>query len=288
MNEDTRDGLILGGFLLLLLGGCTAGWMLSKQNTGTYSTTVPVTREIQANADLSTGTVVQVTTTSTTVPPTTSVPGVTTTVPRTVAAVEGTVPPVRDPLAPDVWMPSLPVKPEQVVRGNKAGCARGEGRVFCWGWRTAGNGSSSDTPTEIVVPGGADHIALGLGGTVCAISVDHGGLNQKGTDDPGSLYCWGEGIGPKGYTGHDWSDEPVLLATSADWDTVAVGARRICTLTGEVDLTCYGSQPGGTWSDWGQVIATDKRMRSIEIKYEGDLRENVCVTMENGAEVCHG
>jgi hypothetical protein len=288
MKEDTRDGLVLGGFVLLLLGGCTAGWMLSKQNTGAYSTTVPVTRVFQANADLSTGTVVQVTTTSTTVPATTSVPGVTTTVPRTVAAVEGTVPPVKDPLAPDVWMPRLPVKPEQVVRGNKAGCARGEGRVFCWGWRTAGNGSSSDTPTEIVVPGGADHIALGLGGTVCAISVEHGGLNQTGADDPGSLWCWGEGIGTKGYTGHDWSDEPVLLATSADWDTVAVGARRICTLTGEVDLTCYGSQPGGTWSDWGQVLATDKRMRSIEIKYEGHLEENVCVTMENGAEVCYG
>lgn len=288
MREDTRDGLILGGFLLLLFGGCMAGWALSKQDTGTYPTTTLARQEIQAHADLDAGTLPVTTTTTTTVPVTTTVPGVTTTVPRTVPPVQGTMVPARDPLAPDVWMPELPVKPEQVVRGNKAGCARGDGRVFCWGWRTAGNGSSSDTPTEIVVPGGADHIALGLGGTVCAISVEHGGLNQKGTDDPGSLWCWGEGIGPKGYTGHDWSDEPVLLATSADWDTVAVGARRICTLTGEVDLTCYGSQPGGTWSDWGQVIASDKRMRTVQIRYEGHLRENVCVGMDNGTEVCYG
>ena len=288
MRDDRKDAAAVVLFLLLLFLLCMAGLKLSRQDLGTYTTTLPVQREFQAHADLYPGTVAPVTTTTTTVPATTSVPGVTTTVPRTVPSVSGTVPPVRDPLAPDVWTPDLPVKPEQVVRGNRAGCARGEGRVFCWGWRTAGNGSSSDTPTEIVVPGGADHIALGLGGTVCAISVEHGGLNQKGTDDPGSLYCWGEGIGANGYTGHDWSDEPVLLATSADWDTVSVGARRICTLTGEVDLTCYGSQPGGTWSDWGQLIATDKRMRTVEVRYEGHLEENVCVGLSNGGEVCYG
>ena len=184
-------------------------------------------------------------------------------------------------------VPDLPVKVAQVVAGQGSTCARGEGRVFCWGFRTAGNGASSAAATEVQLKD-ADHIWNGPGGTVCAVSIITGGLNQKGKDDPGSLWCWGEGISADGVTGRDWSDVPVKIAEHADWDTVLVGWRTVCALVGEVELWCWGGQPDGTHKPSGAMLGADKKFDAITINRVDERRERVCGLKLIGVEVCYG
>lgn len=183
--------------------------------------------------------------------------------------------------------PELPVKVEQVVAGQGSTCARGEGRVFCWGFRQGPGATTSTTPVEVQLRD-VDHVWNGPGGTVCAVSIEKGGLNQKGDDDPGSLWCWGEGVSAEGITGRDWSDVPVKIAESADWDTVAVGWRTVCALQGEVELWCWGGQPDGTHTPTGQHIDTDSSFRSIRLQRIDEKRERVCGVARDRSERCHG
>ena len=178
----------------------------------------------------------------------------------------------------------LPGRATQVAAGQDTTCALVTGVPYCWGWRTGLGASSSATPRAINVTG-ADKVYAGEGGTLCALDITSGGLNQAGSDDPGTLYCWGEGISAGGLTGRDWSDQAVVLATSADWDDVAIGLRTICTLNGEVNLTCYGDLPGGSHSDTGVILGTNKQYRHIQIitRSIGDVA--VCATREDGTNV---
>jgi hypothetical protein len=125
----------------------------------------------------------------------------------------------------------------------------------------------------------------GDGGTMCGVALTSGGLDQEGSDDAGSLWCWGEGISSEGLTGRAWADEPVLLASSPDWDDVAIGGRTICTLTGEVVLTCYGDLPGGAHSDKGAVLDTNKAFRHISITTRSIGAVSVCVLRKDGSNV---
>lgn len=178
----------------------------------------------------------------------------------------------------------LPGRATQVAAGQDTSCALVSGVPYCWGWRTqlgAGNGA---TPRAINVTG-ADRVYAGEGGTLCALDITSGDLNQAGSDDPGTLYCWGEGISASGLTGRDWSDQAVVLATSPDWDDVAIGARTICTLNGEVALTCYGDLPDGTHSDTGTVLGTNKQYRHIKITTRSIGDVTVCATREDETNV---
>lgn len=183
--------------------------------------------------------------------------------------------------------PELPVKVEQVVAGQGSTCARGEGRVFCWGFRQGANATNSAAPVEVQLED-IDQIWNGPGGTVCAVSITKGGLNQKGGDDPGSLWCWGEGVSADGITGRDWSDVPVKIAESSDWDIVAVGWRTVCALQGEVELWCWGGQPDGTHKPGGAFVGRDKTFRGLALRRIDEAREQVCGLRDNGTEQCYG
>lgn len=178
----------------------------------------------------------------------------------------------------------LPGKATEVAAGQDTTCALVAGVPYCWGWRTGLGATSSATPRAINVTG-ADKVYAGEGGTLCALDITSGGLNQAGSDDPGTLYCWGEGVSAGGLTGRDWSDQAVVLATSADWDDVVIGLRTICTLNGEVDLTCYGDLPGGSHSDTGTVLGTNKAYRHIKITTRSIGDVTVCATREDGTNV---
>ena len=183
--------------------------------------------------------------------------------------------------------PELPVKVEQVVAGQGSTCARGEGRVFCWGFRQGANATNTTTPVEVQL-NDIDQIWNGPGGTVCAVSITSGGLNQAGKDDPGSLWCWGEGISAEGVTGRGWAETPVKIAESADWDTVLVGWRTVCALQGEVELWCWGGQPDGSHYAEGRKLGTDKSFRGIVMRRIDEAREQVCGLRFEGTEVCYG
>jgi hypothetical protein len=159
-----------------------------------------------------------------------------------------------------------------------------DGDVWCHGWRTAGNGASSDVARAVGVSG-AQAVFVGSGGTNCAITISKGSLDHVGSDDPGALYCWGEGINADGLTGRAWSDTPQLLAESADWDTVAIGARMLCTLTGEVVLTCYGALPDGTHSPKGTVLLQDKALTDVRIQDLDGFAHIIWLTRKDGSVV---
>jgi hypothetical protein len=178
----------------------------------------------------------------------------------------------------------LPGKATQVAAGQDTSCALVAGVPYCWGWRSQPGAQTGGTPRAMGVTG-ADKLYAGDGGTICALDLTSGGLDQKGSDDAGALYCWGEGISTAGLTGRDWSDEPIKLAESADWDDVAISGRTICTLTGEVTLTCYGDLPGGGHSDTGTIIDTNKAFRHIIITTQGIGNVSVCATREDDTNV---
>lgn len=178
----------------------------------------------------------------------------------------------------------LPGKASQVVAGQDTSCALVSGVPHCWGWRSQVGAQDGATPRAMAVSG-ADKLYAGDGGTICALDLTSGGLDQKGEDDAGALYCWGEGVSVDGLTGRDWADEPVKLAESADWDDVAISGRTICTLNGEVSLTCYGDLPGGGHSDTGLIIDTNKAFRHITITTHAIGNVSVCATREDGTNV---
>ncbi len=178
----------------------------------------------------------------------------------------------------------LPGRATQVAAGQNTTCALVAGVPHCWGWRSQLGAQTGGTPRAMGVAG-ADKLYAGDGGTMCALDLTSGGLDQTGSDDAGALYCWGEGISTAGLTGRDWADEPVKLAESADWDDVAISGRTICTLNGEVTLTCYGDLPGGGHSDKGAVLGNNKAYRHVQITTRGIGDVTVCVTREDGTNV---
>lgn len=124
---------------------------------------------------------------------------------------------------------------------------------------------------------------------MCSVTITSGGLNQRGDDDPGELWCWGEGVDPeRGFTGRTWTATPTRIMTTTDFDTVAVGWRMLCTLTGEVALTCYGALPDGTQAPRGKVLDRSKLMKSLRIVRESQRRELPCVRFGGTNEVCYG
>jgi hypothetical protein len=182
----------------------------------------------------------------------------------------------------------LPVKVEQVVAGQGSTCARGEGRVFCWGFRQGVGAASTAEPREIPVPG-ASKIYNGEGGTVCSVTIEKGGVDQNTGNDPGVLHCWGEGIDPvRGFTGRSWSDFPVEIARSADFDDVAVGWRSLCILTRDVTLKCYGGQPDGSHDPAGRVIGTDSGWHRVTVHRKGETHDEVCAHYWDGTRSCFG
>jgi hypothetical protein len=215
-----------------------------------------------------------------TVPVTAAVPPVVVT-PTTVAA--AAVVPVPAVSVPVSVHPAVPVS----ATANGTSCELRDGDVWCWGWRTAGNGVSSDVARAVGVSG-AQAVFVGTGGTNCAITISKGKLDHVGSDDPGALYCWGEGINADGLTGRAWSDTPQLLAESADWDTVAIGARMLCTLTGEVVLTCYGALPDGTHSPKGTVLLQDKALADVRIQDVDGFSHIIWLTRKDGSVVRYG
>ena len=198
--------------------------------------------------------------------------------PTTVAA--AAVAPVPVVSVPVSVYPAVPVS----ATANGTSCELRDGDVWCHGWRTAGNGASSDVARAVGVSG-AQAVFVGSGGTNCAITISKGSLDHVGSDDPGALYCWGEGINEDGLTGRAWSDTPQLLAESADWDTVAIGARMLCTLTGEVVLTCYGALPDGTHSPTGTVLLQDKALADVRIQDLDGFSHIIWLTRKDGSVV---
>ena len=178
----------------------------------------------------------------------------------------------------------LPGRVSRVTAGQDTSCALVSGVPYCWGWRTQVGAQDGATPRALAMTG-ADEIYAGDGGTICALDLKSGGLDQTGKDDAGSIYCWGEGVSEAGLTGRDWADEPVKLAESADWDDVKISGRTVCTLTGEVVLTCYGDLPGGGHSDKGTVIDTNKAFRHIIITTHAIGDVSVCVTRKDETNV---
>jgi len=215
-----------------------------------------------------------------TVPVTAAVPPLVVT-PTTVAA--AAVVPVPAVSVPVSVHPAVPVS----ATANGTSCELRDGDVWCWGWRTAGDGASSDVARAVGVSG-AQAVFVGTGGTNCAITISKGKLDHVGSDDPGALYCWGEGINADGLTGRAWSDTPQLLAESADWDTVAIGARMLCTLTGEVVLTCYGALPDGTHSPKGTVLLQDKALADVRIQDVDGFSHIIWLTRKDGSVVRYG
>jgi hypothetical protein len=179
---------------------------------------------------------------------------------------------------------TLPGEVTDIAAGQDTSCAIVDGVPHCWGWRTQVGAGSSGTPRAMGVTG-ADKVYAGDGGTLCALDITAGDLDQERSDDPGTLYCWGEGISAAGLTGRAWSDEAVVLATSPDWDDVAISGRTVCTLTGEVALTCYGDLPGGSHSDTGTILGTNKAYRHIKITTRSIGDVTVCATREDGTNV---
>jgi hypothetical protein len=306
MSEDTRDRIILGILLLLLLLLLGWGAWLSwpQQRTVTTHTAPRVTYTGAPSVHVLGGNGTPAASKTLPLAPVTPEPplvtGVTPVAPAPVPGPEWSVGlshrcRVLDGRAHcegtnrygESGNPDLPVKVEQVVAGQGSTCARGEGRVFCWGFRQGPGATSTGAPVEVPLQD-ADQIWNGPGGTVCAVSITSGGLNQKGSDDPGSLWCWGEGISADGVTGRDWSAVPVKVAESSDWDNVIVGWRTVCALQGEVELWCWGGQPDGTHKPGGAFVGRDKAFRGLALRRVDEAREQVCGLRDNGTETCYG
>jgi hypothetical protein len=183
----------------------------------------------------------------------------------------------------------LPGEAEEVVAGQGSTCARLKGgRVFCWGFRQGIGATNITVPREIMVPK-SSKVYNGQGGTMCSVSFVTGGLNQvKGKDD-GVLHCWGEGVDPeRGITGRSWSDYPVEIARSKDFDDVAVGWRSVCTLTGDVTLRCYGGQHDGSHSPEGKIVARDSGFHRISVHRKDETHDEVCAYYRDGSWQCFG
>jgi hypothetical protein len=184
---------------------------------------------------------------------------------------------------------ALPGEADEVVAGQGSTCARMKGgRVFCWGFRQGIGATNITEPREIMVPK-SSKLYNGAGGTMCSVSFDKGNLDQVPGKDPGVLHCWGEGVDPeRGITGRSWSDFPVEIARSKDFDDVAVGWRSVCTLTGDVVLKCYGGQPDGSHSAEGKIIARDSGFHRITAHRVSETHDMVCAYYRDGSQLCYG
>jgi hypothetical protein len=268
-REDYQEERVLALFFILCL--LVILWACYMLDVGP-----PTRAAVQKNTDPVPATTVLVSP-ALTVPVTAAVVPLVVT-PTTVAAAE--VVPVPAVSVPVSVYPAVPVS----ATANGTSCELRDGDVWCHGWRTAGNGASSDVARAVGVSG-AQAVFVGSGGTNCAITISKGSLDHVGSDDPGALYCWGEGINADGLTGRAWSDTPQLLAESNDWDTVAIGARMLCTLTGEVVLTCYGALPDGTHSPKGTVLLQDKALTDVRIQDLDGFAHIIWLTRKDGSVV---
>lgn len=178
---------------------------------------------------------------------------------------------------------------EQVATGQSATCVLRFGQPHCWGFRQGVGATNIENPRALDLHG-ATRLWMGQGGTTCALKLAEGGLDQKGGDDPGELWCWGEGVDPSAgqITGRSWADEPVKIATARDWDTVAVGWRTVCALQGKVNLRCWGAQPDGTHNPAGALLGNDPSWHKLRIDRLKETHERVCAIRRDKTEDCFG
>ena len=178
---------------------------------------------------------------------------------------------------------------EAVSAGQGSTCVLRYGQPHCWGFRQGVGATDTQEPRALKLEN-ADHVWSGRGGTNCALVLDEGKLEQEGGDDPGALWCWGEGVDAElgKITGRAWADEPVMIARKNDWDAVKVGWRTVCALHGQVHLTCWGAQPDGTHSPDGVKLGTDGGWNGIRIERIDEKRERVCGTYRDKTFSCFG
>ena len=124
-----------------------------------------------------------------------------------------------------------------VQAGDYDTCALSGGRVYCWGWRTVGNGVDPGDAFGAVDKGLSNVTALSVGpGQTCAATDN--GLRS-------AIYCWGDGWTAAGYDGAHFTNTPTQV-----WE-----GRHVHELVTEYRTAKahVGFDDGGCgWIAWGQ------------------------------------
>ena len=124
-----------------------------------------------------------------------------------------------------------------IQAGDYDTCALSGGRVYCWGWRTVGNGADPDDAFGAVDKGLSNVTALSVGpGQTCAATDS--GLRS-------AIYCWGDGWTASGYDGGHFTNTPTKV-----WE-----GRHVHELVTEYRTAKahVGFDDGGCgWIAWGQ------------------------------------
>lgn len=130
------------------------------------------------------------------------------------------------------------VNVKQVEAGDARTCVLdGDGVVYCWGFRTGENATSSMSPVRVPLPGPATLVSAG-GGQECAAVQVSGGEQ---------IWCWGEGYDTgAGYSGKVFADtqKPVMMWYGKHVHSIDVGYRSATAHVGLFDGTC-------TYIYWG-------------------------------------
>jgi alpha-tubulin suppressor-like RCC1 family protein len=183
--------------------------------------------------------------------------------------------PVRVPLAakrvtaisagPAEWVYEDPQDEVDTFTGRTDTCAVADGRLFCWGWNTAGQlgiGHQRNTARPTPVTGGD------LKGKVVAVSLSGDSTARTCAIAAGRVYCWG--LGGLGVSGRRSSTLPIAVKRLPDDERVtdlAVGGNTCALVSGAV--WCWG-RSGQPLPRPVEVSGLTKPGQVVDISHSGN------------------
>jgi alpha-tubulin suppressor-like RCC1 family protein len=172
----------------------------------------------------------------------------------------------------------------EVAAGGYDTCALRNGTVECWGWNLygqLGNGTTTDSPTPVVVPNLSGVAAVSAGyGPFCALLAG------------GTVECWGDNaygeLGNGSTTA--FATTPVALANLSGVTAISAGLFHACALLSNGTVACwgddaYGQLGDGTTTNSSTPVAV-KNLSGVAAVSAG--ANHSCALLSNGTIACWG
>lgn len=149
----------------------------------------------------------------------------------------------------------------QMATGGETACAIeiGTQALFCWGTVPDGQGTYSDVPVRIPLPGDRRALQVAIGASHgCVLATNDGGVSDR------RLYCSGDnGFGQLGDGTQIDRRAASAVAGDRNWRSVALGARHSCAIeASDNKVWCWGDWTFGQLGRPDFSIATSPKNTS--------------------------